>query len=333
MGEEVEEVEEAEEVEEEEEEDEEEEDEGVEALNQTLERLSETLARRRAAEELSEDEEEKNDEEEESSVHGCLSSQFAAERLRPGSGGYITPREFTIALEVIMGMEYYNLHSPTDNVFSDLTTTRAFVEKFFRDTSDLPDVRAMVVDRLEEVVAAKPSLRQLEAFLSDLCSIFCQEREEERPRAYLALDQECEEETEEEEEPDAFTINLTNLVGMGVIREEAEFALRASFNHPCMAVDYLVSGVPPSAFPPEEDNPLAFLRGEPEFQRIRTLVQAKPNSLQALLLSFGQKHPALMDTINRHKGTFVRMLHEPTGARGLADDQGLVADVLGRDRR
>ena len=322
-----------EEVEEDEEEGEEEE-EGVEALNQTLERLSDTLARRRAAEELSEDEEEKYDEEEESSVRGCSSSQFAAERLRPGSGGYITPREFTIALEVIMGMEYYNLHSSTDQVFSDLTTTRAFVEKFFRDTSDLPEVRAMVVDRLEEVVAAKPSLRQLEAFLSDLCSIFCQEREEERPRAYLALDQECEEETEEEEEePDAFTINLTNLVGMGFIREEAEFALRASFNHPCMAVDYLVSGVPPSAFPPEEDNPLAFLRGEPEFQRIRTLVQANPNSLQALLLSFGQKHPALMDTINRHKGTFVRMLHEPTGARGLADDQGLVADVLGRDRR
>merc|ERR1712107_488169 len=78
----------------------------------------------------------------------------------------------------------------------------------------------------------KPSLRQLEAFLSDLCSIFCQEREEERPRAHLALDQEYEEETEdEEEEPDAFTVNLTNLVGMGFIREEAEFALRASFNH------------------------------------------------------------------------------------------------------
>merc|ERR1712013_557891 len=128
------EVEEVEEAEEEEEEEEEDEEEGVEALNQTLERLSETLARRRAAEELSEDEEEKYDEEEESSVHGWSSSQLVAERLRPGSGGYITHREFTIALEVIMGMEYYNLHSSTDQVFSDLTTTRAFVEKFFRDT-------------------------------------------------------------------------------------------------------------------------------------------------------------------------------------------------------
>ena len=155
---EVEEVEEAEEVEEEEdekeedeeeeEEEEEDEEEGVEALNQTLERLSETLARRRAAEELSEDEEEKYDEEEESSVRGCSSSQFAAERLRPGSGGYITPREFTIALEVIMGMEYYNLHSSTDQVFSDLTTTRAFVEKFFRDSafSRFRPLQARLVD-------------------------------------------------------------------------------------------------------------------------------------------------------------------------------------------
>ena len=318
-----------------------EEAEKMEALNLRLQQLRESLARQQReteeAERESSEEDEESEEGESSGNHELFSSQSVPERLRPGSGGYVTAREFTIALEVIMGMEYYNLHSTSEQVFSDLTTTRAFVEKFFRDTSDLPEVRAMVVDRLDEVVDARPSGRQLEAFLSDLCSIFCQEREEERPRACLELQQEYEEETEDEEEEEeentAFAANLANLVGMGFIREEAEFALRASFNHPCMAVDYLVSGVPPSAFPPEEENPLAFLRGEPEFQRIRTLVQANPNSLQALLLSFGQQHPALMDTIHRHKATFVRMLHEPTGARGLADDQGLVADTLGRDRR
>merc|ERR1712037_709066 len=135
----------------------------------------------------SSEEDEESDEGESSGRNELFSSQSVPERLRPGSGGYITPREFTIALEVIMGMEYYNLHLTSDRVFSDLTTTRAFVEKFFRDTSDLPEVRSMVVDRLEEVVAVRPSVRQLEAFLSDLCSIFCQEREEERPRACIAL--------------------------------------------------------------------------------------------------------------------------------------------------
>ena len=149
------------------------------------------------------------------------------------------------------------------------------------------------------------------------------------------LQEQLEEEEEEEDMAitDTFASNLADLVGMGFIQEEAEFALRASYNHPCMAVDYLVSGVPPSAFPPEEDNPLAFLRSEPEFQHIRVVVQNNPASLQSLLLAFGQQHPALMDTIHSHKAVFVRMLHEPAGARGLGDDQGLVADVSRRQGR
>ena len=50
---------------------------------------------------------------------------------------------------------------------------------------------------------------------------------------------------------------------------EAEFVRRAAFNHPGLAVDYLVSGVPAAALPPDTDNPLAFLRDLPEFQHIR----------------------------------------------------------------
>merc|ERR1711974_441470 len=50
-----------------------------------------------------------------------------------------------------------------------------------------------------------------------------QEREEERPRACLELQQEYDEETEDEEEEEntVFAANLANLVGMGFIREEA----------------------------------------------------------------------------------------------------------------
>jgi hypothetical protein len=29
-----------------------------------------------------------------------------------------------------------------------------------------------------------------------------------------------------------------------------------------------------------------------------------------------------MDSINKNKGTFVRMLHEPDGAKGFGDDGG-----------
>ena len=59
---------------------------------------------------------------------------------------------------------------------------------------------------------------------------------------------------------------------------------------------------------------------------LSTRVQANPDTLQPLLLSFGQKHPELMDTINKNKLSFVRMLHEPDGAKGMGDDSSLVVD-------
>merc|ERR1719158_2590219 len=149
------------------------------------------------------------------------------------------------------------------------------------------------------------------------------EQEQERrmiPNSVLQDDEEEEQETGRIK--NSFSDNLSQLVGMGFLTEEAEYALRASYNHLSIAVDYLVSGVPAdtSSLPPETDNPLAFLRTVPEFQHIRTLVQANPASLQSLLLSFGAQYPTLMESINLHKATFVRMLHEPAvgglGQRG-----------------
>ena len=87
-------------------------------------------------------------------------------------------------------------------------------------------------------------------------------------------------ETDEEDEDDievivtAFQRNVDNIVAMGFLREEVEVALRAAFNNPDQAVDYLIGGIPPSAFAPEE-NPLAFLRNNVEFQHIRYLVQVR----------------------------------------------------------
>ena len=304
----------------------------MDQLSRRLDHLKLLVATRRAAEADYSSESEDSETEPEPEPASAVSEASSTLQPRLLPTGYITHREFTIALEVIMSMEYYTLQAGTQAVITDLSAAREMVEQFFLDNSDLPGVRDTVLDRLEEVVAARPSTQQLEALLSDLCSIYCQEREQEG-RSYMLQEQLEEEEEEDMAITDTFASNLADLVGMGFIEEEAEFALRASYNHPCMAVDYLVSGVPPSAFPPEEDNPLAFLRSEPEFQHIRVLVQNNPASLQSLLLAFGQQHPALMDTIHSHKAVFVRMLHEPAGARGLGDDQGLVADVSRRQGR
>jgi hypothetical protein len=96
----------------------------------------------------------------------------------------------------------------------------------------------------------------------------------------LELEEDLEDELEEEAKgriKNSFSDNLASLVGMGFMQEEAEFVRRAAFNHPGLAVDYLVSGVPAAALPPDTDNPLAFLRDLPEFQHIRKVQCAMCN--------------------------------------------------------
>jgi len=317
--------------------DEEEERRKIQELKQRLEHLKSMFEENNTEEEapdedtISSDTDDENDDDissRDSSSYFVSHTRVVEDSVGGGSVGYITPREFTIALEVIMSMEYYTAEAAAMETLPTNTQVKDLVEEYFTDNSDLPAVRDIVMERIEEVMAVRPSRRQLEAFLSDLCSIYCQDRsQEEEEERRMIPNRVFEEEEEEEEETgrikNSFSDNLSQLVGMGFLTEEAEYALRASYNHLSIAVDYLVSGVPAStsSLPPETDNPLAFLRTVPEFQHIRTLVQANPASLQSLLLSFGAQYPTLMESINLHKATFVRMLHEPA-VRGMGERGG-----------
>ena len=205
-----------------------------------------------------------------------------------------------------------------------------FTETFLQDKKNSLEIQNLIQTKVSDLISVKLNVKQLEALLVDLMTIFWQERE--RDPVSPADSPDCQnldlEESESEAEdiaPSAFLRNIENIVSMGFLREEVEIALRAAFNNPDQAVDYLLGGIPPSVFAPE-GNPLAFLRNNEEFQKIRYLVQADPDTLQPLLLSFGQKHPELMDTINQNKASFVRMLHEPDGAKGFGDDSSLVID-------
>lgn len=261
------------------------------------------------------------------------------EQIKEKESHFVTEREFIIALDVVMNTEYL---ADDGNQFKTVEGVKIFVEKYFVDNNEFPEVKNIIEHKIDDVFSAKPNLKQLDAFLSDICGIYSQSRKRLGCEIIVSLmdkekevDEKVDEgkETEEEEEEEekhvitAFDRNVNNIAAMGFIREEIEVALRAAFNNPDQAVEYLISGIPPSAFAPE-NNPLAFLRNNEEFQHIRYLVQNNPAMLQSLLLSFGQKHPDLMDCINKNKGTFVRMLHEPDGAKGFGDDGGIVVDSL-----
>ncbi|XP_016895860.2 UV excision repair protein RAD23 homolog A-like [Cynoglossus semilaevis] len=110
---------------------------------------------------------------------------------------------------------------------------------------------------------------------------------------------------------------LTEIMSMGYERERVVAALRASFNNPHRAVEYLLTGIPSSPVqesnPPapapgsgsgpgptespslaEGDNPLAFLRTQPQFLHMRQAIQQNRALLPALLQQLGSENPQLL---------------------------------------
>ncbi|KAK5856796.1 hypothetical protein PBY51_008366 [Eleginops maclovinus] len=135
---------------------------------------------------------------------------------------------------------------------------------------------------------------------------------------------------------------LTEIMSMGYERERVVAALRASFNNPHRAVEYLLTGIPSSPVqqesnPPapapasgpteapslvEGENPLAFLRTQPQFLHMRTAIQQNPALLPALLQQLGRENPQLLQQISQHQELFIQMLNEPVGEGGEAPEVG-----------
>ncbi|KAF7662548.1 hypothetical protein LDENG_00232560 [Lucifuga dentata] len=134
---------------------------------------------------------------------------------------------------------------------------------------------------------------------------------------------------------------LTEIMSMGYERERVVAALRASFNNPHRAVEYLLNGIPsspvqetnPPVQPPssgqteapslaEGENPLAFLRTQPQFLHMRQAIQQNPALLPALLQQLGRENPQLLQQISQYQEQFIQMLNEPVGEGGEAPEVG-----------
>lgn len=134
---------------------------------------------------------------------------------------------------------------------------------------------------------------------------------------------------------DDYERSVTEMMSMGYPRSQIVAAMRASFNNPDRAVEYLLSGQIPnideggdegeemsdneSQRPAEAgstpslggDDPLAFLRSQPQFAQMRALLQQNPSLLAPLLQQLAQSNPQLLSLINEHQNEFYNMINEP----------------------
>ncbi|CAN6980313.1 hypothetical protein IGI04_038551 [Brassica rapa subsp. trilocularis] len=131
-------------------------------------------------------------------------------------------------------------------------------------------------------------------------------------------------------------------------------ALRAAYNNPERAVDYLYSGIPEReavpltnisgadlAAPPTSGGPnsspldlfpqeaeagagelgtLDFLRGNDQFQQLRSMVNSNPQILQPMLQELGKQNPQLLRLIQENQAEFLQLINEPyEGSDGEMD--------------
>jgi len=123
------------------------------------------------------------------------------------------------------------------------------------------------------------------------------------------------------------------MVAMGYTEADVRAAMRAAFNNPDRAVEYLLTGIPPelvaqAAAPPAAAaraatassdsapaasaaaDPLSELRNDPGFAAMKAMIKADPSKLGQVLQAIGARNPALLRTINENKDAFIRMFRE-----------------------
>lgn len=152
---------------------------------------------------------------------------------------------------------------------------------------------------------------------------------------------------------------VQNIMEMGYDREAVVRALNASYNNPDRAVEYLITGIPETALqdrpapvggneqsgesrttaqPPvvpaggegaaDDMSPLEFLRGQAQFNQMRSVIQQNPEMLNAVLQQIGHTNPALLQLISENQEAFVNMLNESEDGRqapvvgGEEEDRG-----------
>ncbi|XP_034047866.1 UV excision repair protein RAD23 homolog B isoform X3 [Thalassophryne amazonica] len=152
---------------------------------------------------------------------------------------------------------------------------------------------------------------------------------------------------------------VTEMMLMGYEREQVVAALRASFNNPDRAVEYLLTGIPgrdrghstrredapPASGVPAVPagggsvpasttsstaggNPLNFLRNQPQFHVMRQLIQQNAALLPALLQEIGRENPELLQEISNHQEQFIQMLNEPNPETAPAVSGGGAGGVV-----
>lgn len=153
---------------------------------------------------------------------------------------------------------------------------------------------------------------------------------------------------------------IRNMMELGYPRRLVEAALRLSYNNPNVACEYLIneriteanmdsleadglslgaarddlmdlveafdSSRGQAAVNPENE-PLAFLRAQPQFHHMRQQIQENPQFLNTVLQQIGVNNPGLLKLISENQTAFVNMINEPLNNNNNTNNNRNVASA------
>eukprot|EP01080_Neovahlkampfia_damariscottae_P005793 gene5793-9614_t len=143
---------------------------------------------------------------------------------------------------------------------------------------------------------------------------------------------------------------------MGFEKPYIEQCMKAAFNNPQRAAEYLMSGIPDNFFEQEMTEQTteqtsqpttqqtsqqttqqtnssnssleSLLKQHPQFNQIKTAIQGNPDLLQPALGKIAQENPNLMQAIQANPQEFLRLINEPVSQQDLMNEQSFDDDQM-----
>ncbi|XP_002099297.3 UV excision repair protein RAD23 homolog B [Drosophila yakuba] len=120
---------------------------------------------------------------------------------------------------------------------------------------------------------------------------------------------------------------VRELMSMGYGEQDVRSALRASFNHPERAIEYLINGIPQEASPQQElaeipsgqsTEELQHLMADPRLTRMREMIRENPELMQLIMERLAETDPAAFEAVQHDQEGFMSMLSGAAGSAGGA---------------
>lgn len=117
---------------------------------------------------------------------------------------------------------------------------------------------------------------------------------------------------------DTLNSTISMIVDMGFDRKDVEAAMKAAYNNPDRAIEYLTSGIPEQHAPASSsssanpsDSQFRQLMQDPNMMQLLQVVQQNPAALGPILMQLQQSNPEVYNMLMNNRESLMQMMQNP----------------------